>query len=530
MHVRSLPNVLFLVALLVFVSGIASVTAQNATPSSADVVLPPDAKVNGLSLGEWSARSWQWFFSLPQDINPYSDQTGERCGYGQSGPVFFLAGADHSVERSCVVPLGVSIFVPLVGSECSTVESPPFFGRDEAELRQCAANNVTMAESALDMTAMQLTIDGQAIGDLLAYRAATPLFTLWLPAGNNLGSDKVVADSVADGYQVMLGPLTEGDHVVVVSIPGLQPGAPAVSITYRLTVVSGAYGASSASPEASPAGSPAASAVTFDGRIDIGGGRMLHVRCAGTGSPTVVFEEGGPDDVGASTKVGAPGFADEIAGLTRFCAYDRASQVSSDTAPAGPRTFRDSAADLHALLRSPELACPCVLVGESMGGAITLILAATHPEDIAGLVLLDPPPPGFIDRFLDLAPAGSDEAGWANGVPNPENFDIVASFRQVETPALPASVPVVVLTHDVGDPPPCFPCSPGYPAGELEVWWQEAQAALAEALHGKLMVAEGSSHYIETDRPDLIVAVTRDVVNAARDPRTWTTPVASPSA
>jgi pimeloyl-ACP methyl ester carboxylesterase len=515
MNIRSLLIAFLLISVVGLASGATLVSAQSATPSSADVVLPSDAKVDGLSLGEWSARSWQWFFSLPQDINPYSDETGERCGYGQSGPVFFLAGADHSIERSCVVPLGVNIFVPLVGSECSTVESPPFFGRNEAELRQCAANNVTMAESALDMSLMQLTIDGQALYDLSSYRSATPLFTLWLPAGNDLGSDKVVADAVADGYQVMLNPLTEGDHVVVISIPGLQPGAPAISITYRLTVMSGAYGASSASPEASPAGSPAASVVTFDGRVDIGGGRMLHVRCAGTGSPTVVFEEGGPDDVGASTKVGVPGFADEIAGLTRFCAYDRASQGSSDPAPAGPRTFRDSAADLHALLTSPELACPCVLVGESMGGAITLILAATHPEDIAGLVLLDPPPPGFIDRFLDLAPAGSDEAGWANGVPNPENFDIVASFRQVETPALPASVPVVVLTHGVGDPPPCFPCSPGYPADELEAWWQDAQATLADALHGKLVVAEGSSHFIETDRPDLIVAATHDVVNAA---------------
>jgi hypothetical protein len=43
--------------------------AQEATPEEASAVLPPDAEVDGLDLGEWSARSWQWFFSLPQDVN-----------------------------------------------------------------------------------------------------------------------------------------------------------------------------------------------------------------------------------------------------------------------------------------------------------------------------------------------------------------------------------------------------------------------------------------------------------------------------
>ena len=129
--------------------------AQEATPAAAGVVLPPDAEVDGLDLGVWSARSWQWFFSLPEEVNPFFDATGELCGYGQSGPVFFLAGSFVSVERSCVIPEGVHIFVPLIGSECSTVESPPFFGRDEDELRRCANEAVDHAESAVEMSRRQ---------------------------------------------------------------------------------------------------------------------------------------------------------------------------------------------------------------------------------------------------------------------------------------------------------------------------------------------------------------------------------------
>lgn len=225
--------------------------AQEATPTAAGVALPPDAEVEGLELGAWSARSWQWFFSLPQEVNPFFDVTGELCGYGQAGPVFFLAGAEGSVERSCVIPEGVHIFVPLIGSECSTVEPPPFFGRDEAELRRCASEAVDNAESAIDMSAMAVAVDGETIADLASYRAATPLFRLWLPEENLLGADQSVAESVADGYQVMLSPLSLGEHEVEITIPGPQGEEP-VTIAYTLTVVSGSSDEATGTQSATP--------------------------------------------------------------------------------------------------------------------------------------------------------------------------------------------------------------------------------------------------------------------------------------
>jgi hypothetical protein len=235
--VSVLVSVLF--ALIAIAPGSRVGLAQEATPETAGAVLLPDAEVAGLDLAEWSTRSWQWFFSLPQAVNPYFDEIGQSCGYGQSGPVFFLAGAERSLERSCVVPEGAYVFVPLLGSECSTVEPPPFFGRAEAELRACANNAVDMAEGAFDMSAMRLTLDGETIADLSPYRAATPRFALWLPEDNLLGSEQRVADSVADGYQVMLSPLGEGEHELVISIPGPEP----ITITYRLAIVSGAAAA-----------------------------------------------------------------------------------------------------------------------------------------------------------------------------------------------------------------------------------------------------------------------------------------------
>jgi hypothetical protein len=131
------------------------------------------------------------------------------------------------------------------------VEPPPFFGRDESELRRCATAAVDMAERELDMTAMQLAVDGQSVVDLPAYRTVTPCFTLWFPEDNLKGSASRAADSVADGYQVLLSPLPVGEHLVEITIPAPQGEVPIV-VSYRLRVESGADADATASPVASP--------------------------------------------------------------------------------------------------------------------------------------------------------------------------------------------------------------------------------------------------------------------------------------
>ena len=221
--------------------------AQDATPVPAGVVLSPDATVDGLSLAEWEARWWQWVLSFPEESNPLFDETGERCSYGQSGSVFFLAGASGSAEWACIVPLGLTILVPLTVSECSTVEPPPYFGRDEAELRACAVEATNQAMETV--TILEMNVDGQTVGSLEPYRVSTPLFPLLLPPGNLLGSTAPVANAVANGYHVLLAPLPVGDHIITLS--SLGPEGPGTE-TYRLTVAAPQVVAPAASPVAPP--------------------------------------------------------------------------------------------------------------------------------------------------------------------------------------------------------------------------------------------------------------------------------------
>src|SRR5437867_4081233 len=79
-------------------------------------ILLVDSQPFGLSYGEWSARWWQWALCIPRTSSPLLDENGEDCAVGQSGPVFFLAGAFTAtpITRACTVPFGKSIVFPFL--------------------------------------------------------------------------------------------------------------------------------------------------------------------------------------------------------------------------------------------------------------------------------------------------------------------------------------------------------------------------------------------------------------------------------
>jgi hypothetical protein len=123
--------------------------------------------------------------------------------------------------------------------------------------------------------------------------------------------------------------------------------------------------------------------------IDVGGHR-LHLHCTGSGSPTVVLEPGHGEVSSAMAWI-----APAVARDTRVCVYDRAGRGWSDPAD-GPQDAVEIATDLHALLNRAHIPGPYVLAGHSFGGLYVLTFAATYPDQVAGLVLLDStaPTPG----------------------------------------------------------------------------------------------------------------------------------------
>src|SRR5689334_16547926 len=86
-------------------------------------VLPVQSRPYGLTYSEWSARWWQWAFSLSIDHSPLFGKAD--CGTGQSGPVWFLPGATvggPTPRQNCTVPPGKALFVSIINAECSDLE------------------------------------------------------------------------------------------------------------------------------------------------------------------------------------------------------------------------------------------------------------------------------------------------------------------------------------------------------------------------------------------------------------------------
>ncbi|MGH8870801.1 MAG: alpha/beta fold hydrolase [Acidimicrobiia bacterium] len=122
--------------------------------------------------------------------------------------------------------------------------------------------------------------------------------------------------------------------------------------------------------------------------IDIGG-HSLHLRCTGSGSPTVVLEPGGGLMSSALGWV-APAVADH----SQVCVYDRAGRGWSEPADT-PQDATQIATDLHMLLDRGNVPGPYVLAGHSFGGLYVLTFAARYPDEVAGMVLVDSTAPAL---------------------------------------------------------------------------------------------------------------------------------------
>ena len=106
-----------------------------ATPSSSALddsgghsfAYSPSTKPRGTSQRAWQAEWWQWALAQPAAGHPFIDTPNFDVLAGQTGGIWFLAGAaiydpSESVTRSCTIAEGTSRVVALANSEWSSLE------------------------------------------------------------------------------------------------------------------------------------------------------------------------------------------------------------------------------------------------------------------------------------------------------------------------------------------------------------------------------------------------------------------------
>jgi pimeloyl-ACP methyl ester carboxylesterase len=246
-------------------------------------------------------------------------------------------------------------------------------------------------------------------------------------------------------------------------------------------------------------------------RIDLGVYK-LNVAEAGSGSPVVVFVSGMGEDLYTWH-----GVQPQVAQFSSTLSYDRAGLGKSDPSSAGKSVERMTT-ELHMLLAAAKVPPPYVLVGHSLGGAIVQLFAFTYPDEIAGLVLVDPEDGRLLDRLQARMPADQWDTrqkmldqmlSQANPAQKAEIAESRASGKALAK-ALPLpAVPTVLLTGTLKDP--SFPGNPLEQDLKLELQ-KELLATMPRAHH---ILVPNSRHYIQEDAPTLVIEAIRDVVNQA---------------
>jgi pimeloyl-ACP methyl ester carboxylesterase len=262
--------------------------------------------------------------------------------------------------------------------------------------------------------------------------------------------------------------------------------------------------------------------------IDIGT-HALHIRVMGTGSPTVVIDGGIAARCAEWHRLQA-----RIAETTRVILYDRAGYGASEPGPL-PRDSEREMDELKRLLEVSSIEGPYVLVGHSLGALNLQVFAARHPEDVAGMVLLDPPPLGWLlgERYPDLrvtaermtddwqaiADAGAEssdpgeraEADFFRMIASEHREMLGESARLASDIETFGDMPLVVIAS--GAPNPLF----GDVAEEYQAYWIDQSRLLAATSdRGEFLLARDSSHRLHEEAADLVLDAILSVTNAAR--------------
>jgi pimeloyl-ACP methyl ester carboxylesterase len=283
--------------------------------------------------------------------------------------------------------------------------------------------------------------------------------------------------------------------------------------------------------------------------VDIGS-RRLHLKCVGSGSPTVVMESGLGE-----TSLDWDLVQPQVAEFTRACAYDRAGYGWSDPGQE-PRDGTEITTELDKLLTDAELTGPYVLVGHSLGGLYARVFTSRYPAKVVGMVLIDATPedlwskpefprptPSRISLYLSKAfsylgllrllrqPIGdlylsqkfslstrtmAEAMGYRSQSVNTvfaEAQSLESSMSQSRSFKTFNNKPLIVLVHGIADES----AAGREKDSRKEQIWKELQTELASrSTNSKLIIAEKSRHFILFDQPDVVIDAIRQVVESVQ--------------
>jgi pimeloyl-ACP methyl ester carboxylesterase len=275
------------------------------------------------------------------------------------------------------------------------------------------------------------------------------------------------------------------------------------------------------------AGCSASRDTPVDRQVSVGT-HVLHLYCQGkpkggwAGSSTVIIDTGS----GETYESWLP-LMGKLAQETRVCAYDRAGYGQSEPGPL-PRDAGREADELRLLLLKAGVKGPYVLVGHSLGSLNVQVFASNYPSLVAGAVLIDPPPLGWLagDAFPELRAlydqqvAALQSQGEAlRGSSDPKDkagADLCAMMASEMTELVRTSAHQAAAITSFGDLPLTVVASTkpnpqfGASAEAFQRFWIIQSEELAgKSARGAFIRAEDSSHHVHLDAPQVVMDAVR---------------------
>lgn len=241
------------------------------------------------------------------------------------------------------------------------------------------------------------------------------------------------------------------------------------------------------------------------------GGHSLNLLIGGEAAPAVILEGGFGAGIASWSTIQS-----EIARFAQVVSYDRAGLNQSEPGPK-PRSAKQIALELHTALHNAGIKPPYVLVGHSMGGPYIRVFANLYPNEVAGMVLIDPSQETFDDwmrkgpqQKFNEAKMKERDAQIAQAAPGvrDESAAISATFEQARSAKVPPGIPVILLTA-MRDP--------DMPPEAMRVWEAKHKEWIEKVAGGKHILAENSRHFIQADEPQLVIGAIKQVVEQVRN-------------
>jgi hypothetical protein len=224
-QILTLVSVISVLSILLFSAVLLPVAASNSV-----AIFPPGGKPYGLTYADHIKNFWRWALKIPANDNPVNDPTGAKCAVGQensNSSVFYLSFNNGGTSnRTCKVPAGKGLFIPVMQEEVSDKEKP------NGNLDLAAKHDQDIVNSLY----LKISDKEYNFQELNKYRVHTDTFDVVFPDNGIFGIDKGgVSKAVADGRYVITEPLAKGTYTIHFKSSNLDPENPSTSFAQDIT-------------------------------------------------------------------------------------------------------------------------------------------------------------------------------------------------------------------------------------------------------------------------------------------------------